>query len=241
MTIGSGTQVRTTALVAGTLTALGAAIWQLPTLDVASRATIFAAAVPSAAAIGARTDALSAPAQSALDQVLGPGHSLVTASATYGPASSRRSTTYDAKHVAALRQSRASASGYRATVVDNGVSSTVTDSTTAATIRRITVAVLVDSRLRPAPKQSTIRQIVTAAMGLQVGRGDRISIAPVAIVPAGSAAFVPAAPTRSASTRLSRIRAYLPSAVGVGVAMGLMCTLAWDALGRRRRTRPRRR
>src|SRR4051794_37156363 len=120
MAIGSRTPMRATGLVIGILVALTAAIWQLPARAITSAADGSAAAVSSGATAGQKPDALSAPAQSALDQVLGAGHCLVTASATYGAASSRHTTTYDPKHVAVLKQSRASSPGYRATVIDNG-------------------------------------------------------------------------------------------------------------------------
>jgi flagellar M-ring protein FliF len=227
MAIGGGVRVRATGLLIGAMIALGAAVWQLPTGAVTGGAAV------SMGDAGERTDALSGPAQNALDHVLGAGHCLVTASATYGAASSRRTTTYDPRHGAALRQSKASSPGYQASVTDNGVSSTITDSTTAGQVQRITVAVVVDSGLRPAPKRATIRKIVTAAMGLQTARGDRISIARSALAPAGKTGSAPSAPVLPASSGPARISAYLPSAVGVGVALVLMFTLALDPRRRR--------
>jgi flagellar biosynthesis/type III secretory pathway M-ring protein FliF/YscJ len=228
MAVGGGVRMRAGGLLIGAVVAVVGAIWLLPAGAVTGGAAV------SIAAVGQRTDALSEPAQKALDRVLGAGHCLVTASATYGAASSRRTTSYDPRHGAALRQSRASSPGYQASVTDNGVSSTITDSTTAGQVQRITVAVVVDSGLRPAPKRATIRKIVTAAMGLQTARGDRISIARSALAPAGTTGSAAAAPVPPASSGPARISAYLPSAVGVGVGLVLMFTLALDP-GRRRR------
>jgi flagellar M-ring protein FliF len=122
-------------------------------------------------------DALAAPAQSALDRILGPGRSVVTASATYSAASSRLTTSYQGKQVAPLAQARASGPGYGSSVTQNGVGQTVTRSNVVGgQVQRLSVAVVVDSALRPAPNLVTIRALVSAALGLQPSRGDTLSV-----------------------------------------------------------------
>jgi flagellar M-ring protein FliF len=227
MAITRADRARQAGITLGVLIAVGFAIWQFP----APSSTGAPANAAGSATAGA-TAALSAPAQSALDQILGPGHSVITASASYATASTRQSTTYDPKHVAVLNQSSTTQPGYQASVTDNGVSRTVTDTTTAAgAIQRLTVAVVVDATLRPAPKLATIRQAVTAAMGLQRSRGDKITVAllpmPAAAAKAGSVAS--AVPATGAAWFIP----YLPSGFGAVVAVALLMTLAMDALRRR--------
>lgn len=122
------TRLRRTALLVGALATLGLAIWLFPTADPISP-TGPTNSVPMVAAVP--EDSPAGSAQTALDQVLGAGHSVVTASAVYGAGSSRRSTTYDPSRTAALSQSQATAPGYRASVTNNGVSSTVTGTSRA--------------------------------------------------------------------------------------------------------------
>ena len=229
-----GRGARAGGLLLGALMALGTAIWQFP--NPGSVAADPVTTTGSAGGAGGLTaNGLTAPAQSALDQVLGAGRSVITALATHGPASSGRTTTYDPKHVVALDQSQVTALGFRGSVTDNGVSRTVTDSRTGGQLQRITVAVVVDSGLRPAPKLAAIRQTVTGAMGLQFRRGDTLTVtrAPIAAAMTSASASAAVVPGVTATTRIT---SYLPSAVGVGVALVLLLTLAMDS--RRRRPRP---
>lgn len=223
-------------LLVGALIAICFGLWQFPATGTTTTSALATIPVGDPA-----VDSLAAPAQSALDQVLGVGHSVVTATATYGAASSRRTTTYDPRHVAVLDQSQVTTPGYRSSVTDNGVSSAVTDSTSTGTLQRITVAVVVDSRLRPAPKLAAIRQTVTAALALQSGRGDKITVARAAI----PGAAVPGAGFSGASiSGPVSIGAYLPSAFGAGLALVLLLILALEtahgraAAKRRRLVRP---
>jgi hypothetical protein len=240
-----GGRVRQTGLLLATLIALGTAIWLFPSPG----PVISDPAIAPGSANGrtpATVSVLAAPAQSALDRILGPGRSVVTASATYGAASRGRSTVYDPRHVVVLEQSRITAPGYQGSVSDNGVSRTVTDSSTGGKIQRISVAVVIDSNLRPAPKLTTIRQTVTAALGLRSGRSDTLTVtrAPISAAPNP----ISAAGTRSTSVTTTasvvapaataaRITAYVPSAFGAGVVLVLLLTLARDGASRRRRLR----
>lgn len=205
-----GRRARETGLLLGALIALGIAIWQFPTPG--PGATVAATAGDP---VGGSVGGPAAPAQSALDQVLGAGHSVISASVTYGAPSSGQRITYDPKRVAVLSRSQVTAPGYQGSVTDNGVSRTVTDSRTSGQIQRITVAVVVDSGLRPAPKLTTIRRTVTAALGLQPRRGDTITVSRAPIPPSASA-------TAATTTGTARIVSYGPSALGVGVALVLL-------------------
>jgi flagellar biosynthesis/type III secretory pathway M-ring protein FliF/YscJ len=215
----------------GVLVAIGLAVLQFPT-PATSGTPAIGPPVPAVAAghTAGTGDSLTVAAQSALDQILGPGHSVVAASADYGPGSSTLSSRYDPKRVAALSRSQSTGPGYQASVTDNGVSRTVTRSSSAGSLQRLSVSVVVDSGLTPAPKLATIRQAVTAAMGLRKARGDTITVARAAI-PAN-------APVASASgaTGVASVTAYLRSAFFVAAAIVLLLTLATDAIRRRRRT-----
>jgi flagellar M-ring protein FliF len=230
MTGFGGATLRRAGLILGVVLALGYGIQQLPTGSAAT-ANLSSAAEATAGGPVSAADALAAPAQSALDQILGPDHAVVTASATYSQASSRLSTTYDPKHVAPLSQANSSSPGYTASVTNNGVSRTVTNSgVPAGQVQRLSVAVVVDASLRPAPKLSAIRQSVTAAMGLQTSRGDKLSV--VALPMPATAPGSAAAPS---STLVSTLTPYLPTGLGAAVALVLLVLIAMDALSRRRR------
>ena len=223
-----GRRARQTELLLAAAIALGIAIWQFPSLGSTTNAPVSATGSAHGPTAGTIDD-LAAPAQSALDRVLGAGHSVITASATYSAASVKRSTTYDPKHVAVLEQSQVTAPGYQGSVTDNKVSQTVTDARTSGRITRISVAVVVDSSLRPAPKLATIRRTVTAALGLRPRRGDTITVtrAPISAVSstAASSTVSIAGTTRASapvSGTASRISAFLPSGFAVGVVLVLL-------------------
>jgi flagellar biosynthesis/type III secretory pathway M-ring protein FliF/YscJ len=217
--------LRRAGLMLGVVVALGFAIWQFPGQLPASSAPASSAA--SSAVVGSTAvDSLSASAQSTLDQVLGPHHSVITASATYSQPTTKLATTYNPKGVAVLNQSGVSSPGYTASVTSNGVSQSVTRSSSAGgQIQQLSVAVVVDSSLRPAPALATIRRTVSAAMGLQVSRGDKITVValPMAAVVAAST------PPLSLASRVSP---YLPSGLAVAATTTLLLFLL---LPRRRR------
>jgi flagellar M-ring protein FliF len=217
-----GASVRRAGLVVAVVLAIGYAIQQYPV-------SVPSAVSPTTGTTQATPDALAAPAQSALDQILGPDHAVVTASATYSQASSRTSTTYDPKHVAPLSQANSSSTGYTASVTNNAVSRAVTRSSVpAGQIRRLTVAVVVDASLRPLPKLTAIRQSVTAAMGLQTSRGDRLSVVALPM-PAVTGTTQP-------KPAVSQLTPYLPTGLGAAVTLVLLVMIALDARARRRRT-----
>jgi flagellar biosynthesis/type III secretory pathway M-ring protein FliF/YscJ len=216
--------IRRTGLGIAALIALGLAILQLP-------ATATGTAIPAASAPAVAPDSLVAPAQSTLDQVLGTGHSLVTASATYGTGSHRVSVQYGTK-AAVLAQSTGSGPGYQGSTTNNGVSGTVTDATVpSGRIQRLTVAVVVDSALRPAPALTTIQKIVSASLGLQTRRGDRITIARLPM--AGTGAVTAAATTTTPTVIPARFAPYVQSALFAGLAVVLLLFLAVELVRRR--------
>jgi flagellar biosynthesis/type III secretory pathway M-ring protein FliF/YscJ len=159
---------------------------------------------------------------------------VVTASATYSPASSRLSTTYDPKHVAVLAQASASGPGYGSSVTQNGVGRAVTRSSTpGGQIQLMTVAVVVDSALRPAPNLATIGKQVSAALGLKLSRGDRLSVVALPMPGARSAT----GPASAQPSGPARVTPYLRPGLGVAVATVLLATLMTDAVAGRRRKR----
>jgi flagellar biosynthesis/type III secretory pathway M-ring protein FliF/YscJ len=174
-----------------------------------------------------------------LDAILGPHHSVVSASATYSQPISRLVTSYDPRHVATLSQASATAPGYRSSVTNNGVGQTVTNSSVpGGQVQRLTVAVVVDSSLRPAPKLAAIGRSVTAAMGLQPGRGDKLTVATLPMPAAGPAGSSPPLGAGSTSTSLTTtIAPYLRTGFGVTLAAVLLLILIADTLSRRRRAR----
>ena len=222
----SGTRLRRTGLGVAALLALGLAILQFP-----ASATGTVVPAPSRSTAPVATDSLVAPAQSALDQVLGAGHSVITASATYGTGSSRVSIQYGTK-AAILAQSTVSGPGYRASTTHNGVSGSVTDTTVpSGQIQRLSVAVVVDSALRPAPTLATVRQIVSASLGLRTRRGDRITIARL---PMSGARAVPVRAVSVTPTVVpARFAPYVQSALFAGLALVLLLFLAVEPLRRR--------
>jgi flagellar M-ring protein FliF len=220
--------LRRAGLMLGVVVALGLAIWQFPgRLPASSAAAASSAAVGSPAGSTA-VDSLSASAQSTLDQVLGPHRSVITASATYSQPTTKLATTYNPKGVAVLNQSGVSSPGYTASVTSNGVSRSVTRSSSAGgQIQRLSVAVVVDSTLRPAPALATIRRTVSAAMGLQVSRGDKITVVALPMAAAVAASNPPL-------SLAGRVSPYLPSGLAIAAAIAL---LLFRFLPRRRRQR----
>jgi flagellar M-ring protein FliF len=216
-------QLRQTVFLLAAAAALALAVAAFPT-GPANAATGGSGPRPESAP----ADTLSAPAQSVLDQVLGAGHSVVTASAVYGDASTTRSLSYAHRPAVVLDQSSVTAPGYRSSVTDNGVGSSVrTRVVPAGTVQRLSVAVVVDAHLRPAPRLSTIRKQVSAAMGLQPRRGDTITVARMAMP-----AAVPAGPAPGI-TGPGRFAPYLPSGAAAAAAVALLLAAAVSALGRR--------
>lgn len=235
MTALDASGVRRAALVLGLLLALGYGVQQLP----ASTST----SAPAGPAVGVNisvVDPLSAPAQSALDAILGPNHAVVTSSATYSQASSRLTSSYNPKQVAPLSQAVATGSGYRSSVTNNGVGQSLTRTDIpAGQVQRLSVAVVLDSALRPAPKLAAIRQTVTAAMGLQVSRGDKLSVVSLPI-PAAAASAAGTGPSGLPPTTLTTtLTPYLTTTLGFGVALVLLLLIMMDARARRKRERAR--
>jgi flagellar M-ring protein FliF len=213
---------RRSALAVAALVALALAVLQFPTSSTASASS--AAGQSSATPAVTDRQALSAPAQAQLDQVLGAGHSVITASAGYGTGSSQVTTRYDARHSAVLSQSTVSGPGYRAGTTTNGVSKTVTGSTTpGGQITALSVAVVVDSALRPAPRLATIRALVSAALGLQPARGDRISVVRLPMATAGVHAGTAVASAQPVIP--ARFAPYRNSGLGAAAALGLLLWL----------------
>jgi len=209
--------LRRAGLVLGALLALGYGVQQIPGPP---------AAAPVTAAGQTSANLLAAPAQSALDQILGPGHSVVTAAATYRQASSKLTTSYAPQRSAVLAQAGVSAPGYTASTTQNGVGQVLTRSIDpGGQIQRLTVAVVVDSALRPRPNPAAIGKTVSAAMGLRPSRGDRLSV--VALPMPAPAAAVRAGP--------GTVTRYLRSGLAAALAAVLLLLLLMDVLLRRRR------
>jgi flagellar M-ring protein FliF len=203
-------RARLAALALGLIVALVYAGQAFPT---ATAGPAVASTAPSSVIDSTADDVLAAPAQTALDQILGPGQAEVSASAIYAAPSSSTSTTYSGKMSAPLSQAMATGPGYSASTVNNGVG--VIQSTTVVPggqIVRLSVAVTVDSALRPAPSLRSVRNIVTAAMGIQRARGDRLTVQSLALP---TRVTVPAA---SPSGLVAALTPYLNSIGGVLVA-----------------------
>ncbi len=203
-------------------------------IAVAAAIVLLPGFVHSSAASGSRTasasDPLTAGAQAQLDQVFGAGHSRIVASATYTNASSSVSNTYSASGSAPLATSSVNAPGYSASVVQNGVGQTVTQkSNPGGAISRLSVAVVVDASAHP--NLRVVRRTVSAAMGLNPARGDRLSVvsAPMA---------VPAAASPVAPSWVARVTPYVPSGTAVIVALACAVALLTSRRSRKRSPRP---
>lgn len=150
-------------------------------------------------------DALTAQAESMLNQMFGAGHSVVTVNADIDTgAKTIDSETYDPKSKVVLSQTQSKenygANGPATGVVAIGATPTASasptntynknDSTTQygvdrtvthdeiapGTIKRLTVAVAIDSGLKDVPPTAQLQSLVANAVGLDPSRGDTISV-----------------------------------------------------------------
>ncbi|MCD5353670.1 flagellar M-ring protein FliF C-terminal domain-containing protein [Kineosporia mesophila] len=195
-----------------------AAVLLLPSQAFHPAAAVLTAPSPSAL----DTNALTMAAQVQLDQLFGAGHSRIVASANYTDASVGTARTYHSPGSVPLSASSGTGPGYSASGVQNGVSQTVTQSSSpGGVITRLSVAVVVDASKHP--NLRAVRKTVAAAMGVTAARGDRLSVV--------SAPFaVPAAAVAVPRSWTSQAAAYVPSATALIMAL----VLAVAALSPRR-------
>jgi flagellar biosynthesis/type III secretory pathway M-ring protein FliF/YscJ len=198
-----------------------------------------AAPVPPSTPGVAVSDPTTAAAQSALDQIYGPGHSVVrVATATSGTSDSyigrqvsgpRALTGY-----ASTRQSFGSTGGAGGTSTSTSTSydnsqSLVSGYRPAGAVVRMTVAVSIDSSLRPTPNLAAVGSLVANAVGLDRRRGDAISVAAVRFAPRTLVSADPAAPP----TPLGKLQPLVEPGAAALVLLAALAAFARTATRRR--------
>jgi hypothetical protein len=202
--------------------------------------------VPGAAADpGARSDAvvrtgadrLTLQAQTALDRVLGRGHSVVTVNAEYADPTERWSERFGPTAVPTAQATVTAtdgAGGYRydGRMTDNGVDRSVEHVVgDGSRVTRLTVAVVVDAAMTPPPSVAAVRAWVGPAVGLQPRRGDQVSV--LALPMASGRVVAPAPVTRVVQPA---VRDYAASATAGLLALLLLGLAARAALAQARST-----